>query len=90
MRPATQAGLFAKDPLEIGCFTLIPFSNWSHNGCFSFQGKQIKMSTNFPLEVRTIHGQIWKAHWTVYEVEENRAVIAYQHFPDEYPFPYLA
>ena len=26
MRPATQARLSGKDPLEIGCFLLIPFS----------------------------------------------------------------
>ena len=48
------------------------------------------MPPNFLLEIRTIHGQGWKALWTVYEVEENRPVIAYQHFPDECPFPYRA
>ncbi|MBT5794580.1 MAG: aldose 1-epimerase [Deltaproteobacteria bacterium] len=90
MRPATQAGLSVKDPLEMGCFPLIPFSNRIKNGRFSFQGKQIKMPPNFPPEIHTIHGQGWKAAWTVREVEENRAVIAYQHFPDEWPFPYLA
>ena len=89
MRPTTQAGLSAKDPLEMCCFPLIPFSNRIHNGRFSFQGKQIKMPPNFPPEVHTIHGQGWKAPWTVHEVEENRAVIAYQHFPEEWPFPYL-
>ena len=83
-RSETQAGLSAKDPLEMGCFRLIPFSNRIHNGRFSFQGKQIKMHPNFPWEVHTIHGQDLKAPWTVYEVEENRAVIAYQYFPDEW------
>ena len=34
--------------------------------------------------------KVGKPSWTVYEVEENRAVIAYQHFPDEWPFPYRA
>ena len=90
MRPATQAGRSANDPLEKGCFLLIHFSNRIHNGRFSFQGKQIKMPPNFPWEVHTIHGQDLKAPWTVYEVEENRAVIAYQYFPDEWSFPYLA
>jgi aldose 1-epimerase len=90
MSTATQAGLFSKDPLEMGCFPLIHFSNRIHNGRFSFQGKQIKMPPNFPREVHTIHGQDWKAPRTVYEVEENRSVIAYQHFPDEWTFPYLA
>ena len=86
MRPATQAGLSVKDPLKMGCFPLIPFSNRIHTGRFSFQGKQIKMPPNFTPEIHTIHGQGWKAPWTVCEVEENRAVIAYQHFPDEWPF----
>ena len=90
MRPSTQVGLAAEVPTEMSCFPLIPFSNRIRNGRFSFQGKQIKMFTNFPPEVHTIHGHGWKAPWTVSEVKENRAVLAYQHFPDEWPFPYLA
>ena len=43
MRPATQAGITAEDPLEMGCFPLIPFSSRIRNGRFSFQGKQINM-----------------------------------------------
>jgi galactose mutarotase-like enzyme len=39
MRQATQAGLSAKDLLEMCCFPLIPFSNRIHNGRFSLQGK---------------------------------------------------
>ncbi|MCH2271358.1 MAG: aldose 1-epimerase, partial [SAR324 cluster bacterium] len=90
MRPATQAGLAPADPLEMSCFPLIPFSNRIRNGRFSFQGKQIKISPNFPPEVHTIHGHGWKVPWTVSEVKEIRAVLAYQHFSDEWPFPYLA
>ena len=90
MRHSTQVGLAAEDPTEMSCFPLIPFSNRIRNGRFTFQGKQIKMLTNFPPEVHTIHGHGWKASWTVSEVKENRAVLAYQHFPDEWPFSYLA
>ena len=90
MRPSTQVGLAPEDPTEMSRFPLTPFSNRIRNGRFSFQGKQIKMLTNFPPEVHTIHVHGWKAPWTVSEVKENRAVLAYQHFPDEWPFPYLA
>jgi len=90
MRPANQAGLSAKNQLEMDCFPLIPFANRINNGRFSFQGEQIKMLANSGLEVHTIHGQGWKAAWTVCEVEENRAVIADQYFLDECSFPYLA
>jgi len=90
MRPATHAGLVAADPLELSCFPLIPFSNRIRNGRFTFQGKQIKMPPNFSPEVHTIHGHGWKVPWTVSEVKENRAVLAYQHFADAWPFPYLA
>ena len=90
MRPSIQVRLAAEDPTEMSCFPLIPFSNRIRNGLFSFQGKQIKMLTNFPPEVHTIHGHGWKAPWTVSEVKENRAVLAYQHFPNEWPFSYLA
>ncbi|MEC8939471.1 MAG: aldose 1-epimerase, partial [SAR324 cluster bacterium] len=90
MRPATQAGLSAADPSGMGCFPLIPFSNRICNGRFSFHGRQIKMPPNFPPEIHTIHGHGWKVPWTVSEVQENRAMLAYQHFADEWPFPYLA
>ena len=90
MRPATHAGLAAADPLELSCFPLIPFSNRIRNGRFTFQGNQIKMPPNFSPEVHTIHGHGWKVPWTVSEVKENRAVLAYQHFADAWPFPYLA
>ena len=90
MRPGTQAGITAEDPLEMGCFPLIPFSSRIRNGRFSFQGKQINMPLNFPPEAHTIHGHGWKVPWTVCEVQEHRAVLAYQHFADEWPFPYLA
>ncbi|MDP6742897.1 MAG: aldose 1-epimerase [SAR324 cluster bacterium] len=90
MRPATQAGLAAADPSGMGCFPLIPFSNRICNGRFSFHGRQIKMPPNFPPEIHTIHGHGWKVPWTVSEVQENRAMLAYQHFADEWPFPYLS
>ena len=90
IRPATQAGLATEDPLEMGCFPLIPFSNRIRNGQFAFQGQEIKMLPNFLPEVHTIHGHGWKVPWTVIEVSEKRAVLAYQHFADEWPFPYLA
>ena len=90
MRPATQEGLFTAYPSGMGCFPLIPFSNRIYNGQFSFHGKQIKMSPNFPPELHTIHGHCWKVPWAVCEVQENRAMLVYQHFADEWPFPYLA
>ncbi len=52
MRPAIQAGLSAKDPFKTGRFPLIPFSNRIHNGRFSFQGNQIKMSLIFHRKFR--------------------------------------
>ena len=55
-RPATKAGLAAKNPLKMGSFPLVPFSNRIRNGLFPFQSQYIKMHQNFPHEVDTIHG----------------------------------
>ena len=40
LRPATLAGLAAKDPLEMASFPLIPFSNRIRNGSFFFMVKK--------------------------------------------------
>ncbi|HIO60621.1 MAG TPA: aldose 1-epimerase [Deltaproteobacteria bacterium] len=90
LRPATKAGLAAKNPVEMGCFPLVPFSNRIRNGRFSFQGQQINLPPNFPPEVHTIHGHGWKVPWNVTEATEIRAEIEYHHFSDEWPFPYTA
>ena len=90
LRPATQAGLAAKDPLEMASFPLIPFSNRIRNGSFLFQGQEINLPPNFPPEAHTIHGHGWKAPWDVTEVSANRAAIEFRYVPDEWPFSYLA
>ena len=90
LRPATQAGLVAKDPLKMASFPLIPFSNRIRNGSFLFQGQEINLQSNFPPEAHTIHGHGWKAPWQVTEVSANRAGIEFRYVPDEWPFSYLA
>ena len=90
LRPTTQAGLAAKDPLEMASFPLIPFSNRIRNGSFLFQGQEINLPPNFPPEAHTIHGHGWRAPWDVTEVSANRAAIEFRYVPDEWPFSYLA
>ena len=90
LRPATQAGIASKDPLEMASFPLIPFSNRIRDGRFSFQGKEINLPPNFPPETHTIHGHGWKVPWVVTEVSPNKATIEYRYIPDGWPFPYLA
>ncbi len=90
LRPTTQAGLAAKDPLQMASFPLIPFSNRIRNGSFLFQGQEISLPPNFPPEAHTIHGHGWKAPWDVTEVSANMAALEFRYVPDEWPFSYLA
>ncbi len=90
LRPASHAGMPAKDPLEMASFPLIPFSSRIRNCHFRFQGQEIKLPLNFYPEVHNIHGHGWKVPWTVTESTENRAAIEYQFLPDEWPFSYSA
>ena len=90
LRPATLAGLTAKDTQEMASFPLIPFSNRIRNGSFMFRGQEINLSPNFPPEAHAIHGHGWKVPWYVTEVSANRAAIEFRHDPDEWPFSYLA
>ena len=90
LRPASADAIAARDPLGMSCFPLVPFSNRVRNGRFTFQGRAVTLPPNFLPEPHAIHGQGWRAAWTVVEHGDTSLAIEYRHAADAWPFAYVA
>lgn len=90
LRPASPDSIAARDPLGMGSFPLVPFSNRIRDGRFSFDGRDVALPLNFLPEKHTIHGQGWQSAWSVIDVEEDTATIAHAHAPGAWPWRYSA
>lgn len=87
LRPMTSG---AGDVLEAACFPLVPFCNRIPNGRFMFEGHEVTLPPNLGDHPHALHGQGWRAAWTVERAEEGEAVLAYAHAPDAWPWAYRA
>ena len=89
LRPASAAGIAARDPEAMACFPLVPFSNRVRHGSFTFEGRIIHLGPPVP-GPHAEHGHGWKAAWTIVERSADRLVIEYRHAADLWPFAYRA
>ena len=88
-RPVMRPGLVDyADALHSSCFPLAPYSNRIRGGRFEFGGRVISLSPNMPGDRSPIHGQAWRAAWTLLEADERSARLAFDHDPDDWPWRY--
>ena len=78
------------DVLEAGCFPLVPFANRIRDGRFACDGREIRLAPNMAGEANPLHGQGWRAGWTVVEAGARQAVLGFRHDPGEWPWAYEA
>ncbi|MBI1682096.1 aldose 1-epimerase [Caulobacter hibisci] len=78
------------DALDVGCFPLVPFCNRIPNGRFSFEGRDVVLAPNLAGHPHALHGQGWRAAWTVTGLSDTRAVLTYDHAPSDWPWAYRA
>jgi aldose 1-epimerase len=78
------------DPLDGSNFPLVPFVNRVRNGHFRFRGREIKLVPNLDGDPSPLHGQGWKAPWSVASHDENTAELLYRHEIGEWPWTYEA
>jgi aldose 1-epimerase len=76
--------------LDASCFPLVPFVNRIRGGCFTFRGRQVRLSANMPGDPSPLHGQGWTSRWSVESSSEAEAVLAFDHPPGEWPWAYEA
>jgi aldose 1-epimerase len=67
LRPATEEGLAARNPLAMASFPLVPFCNRIRNGRAAFEGRDIRFPPNHPAEdsPHPLHGIGWLLPWHV-------------------------
>jgi len=82
LRQVSAAGLAAHDPYATAGFPLVPFSNRIGEGRFSWDGKPITLTRNFPPELHAIHGVGFERPWEVLSRANDSALLALLHRPD--------
>jgi len=87
MRPAAKA---ATSPLDCCSFALVPFANRIEKGVMTFEGRQYRLPLNFGSHPHCIHGHGWQTSWRVEAVAKDRAVLAFDHAADAWPWAYTA
>jgi aldose 1-epimerase len=91
LRWASDEDVAAADPLKMGSFPLVPYSNRIGHGQFDWGGSTIAIAPNFPPEPHAIHGVGWKAAWQISELSEQQCTLALAHAAnDDWPWSFSA
>lgn len=77
-RPVLQQRQDRSDPnpLDAGCFPLVPFSNRIRNGRFDFNGKTHRLDRNWTGDSHAIHGEGWIRPWEVLRQTRSEVIMA--------------
>lgn len=79
------------DPLETGCFPLVPYANRIAHGRFSFAGEAHLLPLNFGDHPHSLHGIGWQSRWTMRMEGAADAVMDLRHDGgDGWPWPFRA
>jgi aldose 1-epimerase len=76
--------------LDAAGFPLVPFVNRIRGGCFTFQGRQVRLSPNMAGDPCPLHGQGWVNPWSTESTSESEAVLVFHHEAGEWPWDYEA
>jgi len=76
--------------LDAASFPLVPYVNRIRGGCFSFRGREVRLSPNMPGDMSPLHGQGWLGAWDVAQKSETRAILSFRHSAGEWPWDYEA
>ena len=87
MRPTQKSGY---DVRGTCCFPLVPYANRIENGLLHFKDRAIKLALNFGDHPHSLHGHGWQTAWRVESLTGDRAVLAYDYKPGDWPWAYSA
>ena len=93
MRPAGKATIAEAlngDPRGMASFPLVPFSGRIASGRYTFEGREIQLTPNFPPEPHAIHGDGWKAPWKVESTTTNTLDLSFVHDDPKNGISYIA
>ena len=78
------------DVLDAASFPLVPYANRIRGGRFWCDGQEVRLAKNLPGDASPLHGQGWRAAWTVRSAEADRIELDYLHEAGEWPWRYEA
>ncbi|MDB5743771.1 MAG: aldose 1-epimerase [Polaromonas sp.] len=78
------------DVLASACFPLVPYANRIRGGRFQCDGRAIHLACNLPGDASPLHGQGWRAAWSVEHAQEDGIDLLYRHAADEWPWTYAS
>lgn len=76
--------------LDMGCFPLVPYCNRIRDGRFTFRGREVRQAPNMAGDVSPLHGHGWLMAWDIEMAEDERALLRFEHEPDDWPWRYEA
>jgi aldose 1-epimerase len=86
LRP-TPAGAGA-DPFDMACFPMVPFANRLRDGRFDFGGRNVRLERNWDEDPHPLHGQGWRAAWSVVSESVSSATLRFEGGGDDWPWRY--
>ena len=86
----TGAQPLLRGPRDVACFPLVPFANRIRGGAFECDGRTVRLTPNMAGDASPLHGQGWRAAWTLRRTDERRATLSFRHAAGEWPWAYEA
>ena len=78
------------DVLVSSCFPLVPYTNRIRSGSFQCDGLKVQLAPNLPGDISPLHGQGWRAAWSVESAADDQIEMVYRHEAGEWPWAYEA
>ena len=78
------------DVLVSSCFPLVPYANRIRGGSFQCDGLKVQLAPNLPGDISPLHGQGWRAAWSVESVADNRIDMVFRHEAGDWPWTFKA
>lgn len=85
-RPTEPAA--GDEPLEVACFAMVPFANRIAHGRFEFDGCSVQLSRNWGGDPHPLHGDGWRARWSVAGASASSATLRFDGGGGEWPWRY--
>jgi len=78
------------DVLASSCFPLVPYANRIRGGSFQCDGRKVQLAPNLPGDISPLHGQGWRAAWSVESIAIDQIEMVFRHEAGEWPWAYEA
>ena len=76
------------DPLESGCFPLVPYCNRIADARFAWGEESVQLPRNFPPEDNSLHGFGWQSEWSVEDHNAASCALLHEHDGSAWPWAY--